>query len=301
MNKTLQKIVTSALVMAMMATPMVAFAEGADTSPHVSSSASTSSSSSSSTSMVFPYSSVKTAINSYNAQNKDVKSWLYVPGTNINDPVVLQPNSNEPNTYYADRDWTGKEYPNNNYKNYANTALYLDFRTKLGKTWNSSSKNIVVYGHNWDNLRANTITNMASYGANSNYIMFAQLQGYHNQTFAQQNPYIYFSTADMEGVWKVFSVAYVENKTSFPYNTPDPNSTEYATLLNELKARSMYDFSTDVKTSDRIITLSTCTRYYDGVGDGQRFIVVARLLRPGESEKDPVTVTVNSDMKKPQF
>jgi hypothetical protein len=41
-----------------------------------------------------------------------------------------------------------------------------------------------------------------------------------------------------------------------------------------------------VDERDRLLTLSTCTREYN-VGDVQRFVVVARLLRPEEARRTP--------------
>jgi sortase (surface protein transpeptidase) len=57
----------------------------------------------------------------------------------------------------------------------------------------------------------------------------------------------------------------------------------------------------DVNADDRILTLSTCTRANEGVGGDQRYIVVARLLREGESEKDTIRLTTNTEYVAPKF
>ena len=41
---------------------------------------------------------------------------------------------------------------------------------------------------------------------------------------------------------------------------------------------SLFDFGMDVGDSDKIITLSTCTRYYSGLGANQRFIIMGKLI-----------------------
>lgn len=245
-------------------------------------------------STVQKYSKLKKWITQCQEINPDVKGWLIVPGTNINEPIVYNSKDND---YYVNRDWKGTNYPNNNWQNFHTTASYADSRTKWGSTWQSGSKNTVIYGHNWTNLRT-----PLDIGSNNRHLMFGQLPSYTDINFAQTNPYIYYSTGENEGIWKVFCVAYCELKDSFNYNKPNPNTKngEYANLLAEWKARSMYNFDVDVGTSDRILTLSTCTRMYN-MGENQRFVVVARLLREGESEKDAVSVSVNNNMKQPQF
>ena len=204
------------------------------------------------------------------------------------------------NNYYVKRDWRGTEYPNIDWKNwnqYPATATYVDYRARFGETWkNGTSRNIVLYGHNWNNLK-----DPLKIGSTQGYTMFAQLPSYTDKKFAAENPYIYFSTGENEGVWKVFAVAYCELNPSFAYNAPNPNKEAFGTLIKEWQARSMFNFGIEVDDTDRLLTLSTCTRQYANVGEYQRFVVVARLLRDGESEKDAVTVTVNEKMKQPQF
>jgi SrtB family sortase len=241
-------------------------------------------------SSVYTHKNIKTWISKYSTDNADVKGYLIVPGTNIAKPVAY---SSKDNSYYTYRDIKGVNHPNTVYTNFGETAIYLDFRTKFGDSWRTSSRNTVLYGHNWTNLRE-----PLDIGTKNKHIMFGQLPSYTNIDFAKTNPHIYFSTDKNEGIWRVFCVAYVELSKDFNYNAPNPSLEDYEELLKSLQDRSMYDFDVDVQNSDRILTLSTCTRQYNA-GSQQRYIVVARLLRDGESETDTVTVKVNEDMKKP--
>lgn len=245
----------------------------------------------------YPYKKIKKRIENYKEVNKEVVGWLTIPGTGINDPIVL---SKKNNNYYLKRDWRGTNYPDLNYQNWTQrpaTANYLDYRTVFGDTWRKgTSRNLVLYGHNWNNLRESSLV----IGNKEGYTMFSQLPSYTNKDFATQNPYIYFSSEKQEGIWKVFAVAYCELNAKFAYNTPNISKEDFKKLINEWDQRSILDFSTEVDETDRILTLSTCTRQYD-VGAYQRFTVVARLLREGESEKDKVKVTVKTDYKKPAF
>lgn len=247
------------------------------------------------TSEKYKYSKIKKRIATYQETNKDVKAWLTIPGTNINEPVLY---SNKNNDYYLYRDWKGNNYPQitwENFRSYPASAAYVDFRVKWGETWKKTSRNTVIYGHNWTNLR-----NPLDIGKNNQHIMFGQLPSYTDINFAKENPYIYYSTAENEGIWVVFAVSYCELKESFNYNAPNPSKEKYEKLIKEWQDRSMYDFGVEVDSSDRILTVSTCTRQYN-MGANQRFVVVARLLRDGEAETDKVKVTVNKDQKVPQF
>lgn len=223
--------------------------------------------------------------------NADVKGWLIVPGTNINEAIV---HSSKRNSHYTNRDWRGNAYPitERNFSDYPQLAAFADYRVKWGETWAGTSRNTVIYGHNYTNLRQ-----PLDIGTDNNHTMFGQLPSYTDLSFAREHPYIYYSTGKNEGIWAVFSVAYSEPGASYKYS--------HKNLIAEWKERSLFDFDIEVDASDHLLTLSTCTRQYVVGGDiyyeDQRFVVVARLLRDGESEKDTIAVTANPDPKPPLF
>lgn len=233
--------------------------------------------------------------------NPEVIGWLSIPGTSINEPITFNAKSNE---HYLKRDWRGTNYPDLAFSNWAArpaTATYVDSRTKFGANWKSgSSRNIVLYGHNWNNLREPFVIGPGRGPDGNPLTMFAELPSYKSIDFARTNPHIYFSTGEYEGIWRVFSVTYVEMTPRFNYNSPFNNNTGFANIIKEWQERSIYTYDFEVDSSDRLLTLSTCTRQYN-VGEYQRFIVVARLLRDGESENDQVRVSNNPNWKKPVF
>ena len=111
--------------------------------------------------------------------------------------------------------------------------------------------------------------------------------------------------------WQIFAVFYVEvpntysGSKDFYYIDEEPD--DFMAFVNEARERSMYDFGTTVSASDKIVTLSTCTRVYNKEAlaagrrkDQQRFVVMAKLMPKG-AELGPVTVTENKDFKPPQF
>jgi len=229
-------------------------------------------------------------INNHAADNEDVKAWLNIQGTNINYPVVY--NNEQLTGYYLYRDWKGKNYPINysNWSQYPDTAIILDYRTRIGDSWATSSRNMVLYGHNWNNLKEPAVI-----GNQKGYSMFAQLKSYTNLEFARENPHIYFSMGEFEGIWRVFAVGYATTSPNFAYNTPNMTKKQLQYIIDGWRGRSKFDFDVEVTNNDRILTLSTCTRQH-GPNDTQRYVVVARLLRPGESEDDKVSVRVNKDI-----
>ena len=223
-------------------------------------------------------SSGKGNIASWKAKNSDVVGWLRIPNTNINYPVVVGPD----NLYDS-----AKGY-DKNYSYYG--VIWADSDTKFGNR-NQISQNTVLYGHNWTNVSANPFVTRAS------DIMFGQLPSFHHLNFCKSTPYIHYSTGSEEMTWKVFAVFYTEE--SFNYITSDPGASGLQYIINEAKARSLHDFAVDVNSSDKILTLSTCTRAY-GKTSKQRFVVMARLMRPGETITE-VNITPNPDFKRPQL
>jgi len=218
-------------------------------------------------------------IAAYQQINPDVQGWLKIPGTNIDYPVLY--NGIDVN-YYLERDL---------YKQYSrNGVIWADPATYFGNSY-SMSRNTILYGHNWTNYSA------APRVGSSSDVMFAQLTAYHYLDFTQNHPFIYYSTADQEMQWVVFACFYTD--INFIYNYANPDDTTLAGIISGAKARSRHIIDVDVDSTDKILTLSTCTRAY-GKSDQQRFVVMARLIRPGESFGS-ISMTTNPNPILPQL
>ncbi len=216
----------------------------------------------------------KANIPSYKQVNADVKAWLKVPGTNINYPVLQSASGYDPH-YYLDK---------NIYRQTSRDGvIYAGSTCLFGAGASGLSKNTVMFGHNWTNYSAAPRIGSAS------DVMFGQLTAYHYLNFAKAYPYMWFSTDSQEMAWVVFAAFYTD--ISFNYIEPNPSDSMFASIISGAKARSRHNFDVEVSTSDKIITLSTCTRAY-GSSDKQRFVVMARLLRSGETLKE-IGVTTN--------
>lgn len=204
--------------------------------------------------------------------NDDIRAWIRVPGTNINYAVCYHPDVN----YYTHRGY---------YKESSHMGVvWTNGNTKFG-TSSQISNNTVLYGHNWTNVSANPRI------ASPNDQMFAQLTGYHHLSTAQANPYIYYSTEDANMTFKIFACFYTEVGFNYISTSGGQN------IIDEAIRRSRHKFDVDVNSSDKILTLSTCTRAY-GQTSNQRFVVMARLLRPGETVS-PYSITSRPNHKQP--
>lgn len=222
-------------------------------------------------------------INTAYNQNDDVVGWLKVPNTTIDNEVLFNATDGDliaagDISFYERRDIT---------KAYSWYGCYwADYESVFGDR-NSISQNTVVYGHSMDD--------------NPEGVKFSQLKKYADQTFAENNPYIYFSTPEDDMVWEVFSVAYTD--VYWGYNHPQYTNEKYTELLTGAKERSKFNFDVDVNSSDKILTLSACTYPSQNkeIYEQARFVIMARLVRPGETLKTTTKVTVNPSPVPPTF
>ncbi|MEG1875484.1 MAG: class B sortase [Angelakisella sp.] len=209
--------------------------------------------------------------------NSDTIGYLRIPGFNISHAVVQ--NRQDVN-YYTNRNYD-KSYQKGTYG-----VLWTNTDTNSAGYSSNMSSNTVIYGHNWNNWRKSVQV------LNPNNRMFDQLASYHFIDVARAFPYFYYSTSEEVMTFKLFAIFYTE--PSFNYIQTEGNTQG---IIEEALRRTQFNFDTPVNGSDKIITLSTCTRMYGATGN-QRFVVMGRLLRPGESIT-PVTVTNNYGHKEP--
>ena len=159
--------------------------------------------------------------------NSDTIGWLKVNNTKINYPVVQA----KDNDYYLNHSF---------YKKYNSLGwIFADYRN----TFNILSDNTIIYGHNAINLG----------------LMFGTLDKVLNKSWYTNNSNltIIFSIKNEVYYWKIFSV-YTTKTTNDYLITDFNNKQEYQEFLNMLKARSQIDLETTVKSTDKILTLSTC-------------------------------------------
>ena len=163
-------------------------------------------------------------------------------------------------------------------------TLFVDFRNDT-KEFNT---NTIIYGHNMrDGSQLGSLS------------VYSKLENY------KANPTLDFNTIYKNNKWKVFAAFIInsdkeqDNGYAFPYRTINfPSEEKFLEFIDEVKSRSYFiNDSVDIKAGDKILTLSTC----DTVFSEARFVVMARLVRDGESEDvDVSTAKVNENQKFPQ-
>ena len=172
--------------------------------------------------------------------NKEVIGWLIVDGTNINYPIV----QTEDNDYYLKH--------NINQKKTTEGWPFMDYRNDKNMTDN----NTILYGHN--------LLNKTNFGSVSNIFTKKWQTG--------SNHKIIYITENKKYIYEVFSIYYSEPVTDY-LQTSFYDDNSYIEFLNNLKKKSKYNFKVNVTSSDKIITLSTCTDDNKG-----RKVVHAKLV-----------------------
>ncbi len=208
--------------------------------------------------------------------NTDIRGWLKYSACGIDREVMYSAD----NDYYLTHDF----YRNPN----KNGALFFDANNRLNTAGNSN-KSLVIYGHNMasgqmfaklNNLAA-SLTNMR----NANQIITLD-------TLFDTRQYKIFavvlqdSTAKMEHYYSI-------QATSFT------NNDQFTKYVDGLRARSLYDFDVDVKATDELLILYTCTPKSIAQFDDARLAVIARRVRDGEAAKPAANVTSNKDVIMP--
>ena len=152
--------------------------------------------------------------------------WLTVNSTRINCPVVK----------YKDNDY----YLTHSFDKSYNSAgwIFANYANKF----DGSDKNISIFGHNRrdgsmfctlkDTLKSDWYTN-------------------------KDNHYITFDTPNGLQVYKVFSNYQIEAE-SYYITSNFASDEDFNNFLKTIKNRSIYNYNTEVNSSDSIITLSTC-------------------------------------------
>lgn len=173
----------------------------------------------------------------------DIIGWLTLPDTAINYPVT----QTDDNEYYLHHLYDGT---------YNKTGcLFADYENKE----DFSDRNTIIYGHN---MRDGS--------------MFATLNEYDEQNYYDGHPQMYLVTPDGGYVVEIFTAFVAKTSESgsdtSPWRLDWKDDGAYTTWLNAMKERSVVECDVAVTSSDKVLTLSTCTP-----GGASRFIVMGKL------------------------
>ena len=201
------------------------------------------------------------------SQNKDIVGWLTITNTEVNNPVYQTVD----NQFYVDHDMDKKP---NSYG-----ALFLDYRCDINPL--SLTQNQIIYGHNM------------RYGA-----MFGTLNQFRELDFYKANPTISFDSLYEQRTYKIFAAMIVNDAeddtfkyTYTAYRSTFTSENDFMQWIDHSRQRSLIDTTVDINSNDEIITLSTCCYDYQNA----RFVVMARLVREGESAEVDVNNAKKND------
>lgn len=184
--------------------------------------------------------SVEVDFAALSAINEDLAGWLYYGPLAINYPVVR----GDDNEYYTHNTF---EHEKN-----ASGAIFMDSLNKP----DMSNYNTIIYGHN---MRNGT--------------MFGSLKKLLNdESIITENPYFYIFTEEKAYMYEIASV-YITNQTSDTYNLI-ANEEEQQEYIDYVKSSSTWYWEKELKSSDKIVTLSTC----HGLHSNNRTIVHGVLI-----------------------
>lgn len=171
-------------------------------------------------------------------KNPDTIAWLEIPGTKINYPIM----QSKDNVFYLRKNFN-KKYS-------VSGSVFADYRNSP----EFNDQNTVIYGHNMKD------------GS-----MFYDVTLLKSQDFFNRNHKIYVTLDNKLLEYEIFSV--YETKKDYNYRAPKYDELYFESRLNEFKRKSVVKTSTEVDSSSKLLTLSTCSyTFYDA-----RFVVHAVL------------------------
>ena len=179
--------------------------------------------------------------------NDDTVGWIRFNSDKVNNPIV----HTSDNSYYLNRSFEKKS-------NQSGT-IFMDYRNK-----SFDDKNVVLFGHS---MLDKTI--------------FGSLSDVFKKDFfnTKENNYIQIINTDNEILtYQIFSY-YIIEKEEYYITTSFNSDSEFKKFIDTIKKRSYKNFKIDVTTSDKILTLSTCS----GTGEtSKREVIHAKRVENKE-------------------
>lgn len=172
--------------------------------------------------------------------NNETVGWIEIKETSINYPIVRHRDNSHYLTHSFDNSYNDAGW------------IFLDYRNNL----NSLANNTIIYAH-----------------GRVDGSMFGSLKYIYNDNYFNSDSHnIYIYTPTRSYTFEVFS--FYNIKTTNDYlDTTFSKDEDYLNFLDKLKKRSAYNFSVDLNSNDKILTLSTC------YNNREKLVVHAKLKR----------------------
>lgn len=197
--------------------------------------------------------------------NPDVRAWIKITGTLINNPVVIGPD----NSYYLTHDINKEES--------VSGTIFSSYRN----TWDGTDDNTILFGHNMHTGEFFAYVN--SYVPND--------ASREPIAFYKVHPTIMMATPDGGSqTYKIFAGMVVNTSPTYGEVFSYVNKTKFADVddfnnfIINVMDRSWFFTDVDLTYGDELLTLSTCW-WPLGREVDTRWVLFARKVREGESEE----------------
>lgn len=176
--------------------------------------------------------------------------------------------------------WVRVQGTNIDYPLYGVIANTYDYPVTESYLWslNMDSKfhnTMLVYGHNVMNLGPNPTRH------DENFTRMEELMNFVYYDFAQENQYIQLTINGEDYLYKVFAVNFMEIASLNEYPNGDWREEITSKYVDRLIKESIYDYDVEVTKDDNVLSVVTCTRFFDS-NASQDFLITGRMVRPGE-------------------
>ncbi len=210
-------------------------------------------------------------------RNNETRGWLsYHAGgnsdfLNIEYPIMYSGDNDK----YLTVDFNGNKNKNG--------ALFFDMRSKLDSP-DEENKVLIAYGHNM--ASGQMLAGLNKFIGNVNNARVAST--------------LTMNTLYENAEYKVFAVVMTDEDAQgdYYYNVRRmqfANDEDFMQHVEQLRARSLFDYPVDVQADDELLLLSTCTAPSTAKIDDGRLTVIARKVRPGESPAVNTHAIVKND------
>lgn len=180
--------------------------------------------------------------------NRDYVCWLYSPDTQVDYPVV----QGADNQKYLKVLFNGK----------ANSAgtLFMDYRNLQ----DFQDPNTLIFGHHMRN------------GS-----MFGELTHYEKQAYFEAHPFLLVLAREQRMILQVFA-GYTTSANDPCYDIAISDEKEMAYFLSQAGWKSDFHSGVQVKTTDRLVTLSTCAYAFQNA----RYILMGKIVPVWQAEPE---------------
>lgn len=185
-------------------------------------------------------------IDSLSNESDYIVGWIKINGTNVDHPLVQGPD----NSHFLNHDFRNNPSDEG--------AIYIDYRNFEPNYDN----HLAIYGHFF-----------------YNGTMFHDLHNFKTISFAKEYPVIEISNLYDSKLYAIFSIQIVSADNYYLIIDLDKNTTE--PYLDFLKSGSIFEIPKYFNTSNKLITLVTCTYEFNNA----RLLIHALEIIPQSVEK----------------